>query len=77
MGLRSAYRNIFLDSSVGVKFTKQKIAELLRLSRKRGQAIGIGHPFPETLQALRESLPLPSSYQVRPVFVSEIVGKEE
>jgi len=75
MGLRSANRNVFLDSSVGVEFSKKKLIELIRLSQKTGQAIGIGHPFPETLQALREGLPLLAGYDVKPVFVSEIIRR--
>jgi polysaccharide deacetylase 2 family uncharacterized protein YibQ len=73
MGLRTAYRNIFLDSSVGVDFSKKKIIDLFRLSQKKGKAIGIGHPFPETLQALRENIHLLKKYKVRPVFASEII----
>jgi polysaccharide deacetylase 2 family uncharacterized protein YibQ len=76
MGLRSAYRNVFLDTSVGVEFSKKKLIELLHLSQKKGRAIGIGHPFPETLQALRESLPLLSGSDVKLVFVSEIIRHE-
>jgi polysaccharide deacetylase 2 family uncharacterized protein YibQ len=73
MGLRTAYRNIFLDSSVGLDFSKKKIIDLFRLSQKKGKAIGIGHPFPETLQALRENIHLLKKYKVRPVFASEII----
>ncbi len=77
MGLRSASRNVFLDASVGVEFSKQKMTELVRLAQRTGRAIGIGHPFPETLQALRESLPLLAGPNVKPVFVSEIIRREE
>ena len=75
MGLRTAYRNIFLDSTVGVDFSKKKIIDLFRLSQKTGKSIGIGHPFPETLQALRENIHLLKKYKVRPVFASEIIPK--
>lgn len=77
MGLRSAYRNVFLDSSVGLDFSRQKLIELSRISQKTGRAIAIGHPFPETLQALREGLPLLAGYGVTPVFISEIIEEEE
>ena len=75
MGLRTAYRNVFLDSSVGVDYSKEQIIKLFRLSQKTGRAIAIGHPFPETLQALRENIHLLKKYKVRPVFVSEIIPK--
>jgi polysaccharide deacetylase 2 family uncharacterized protein YibQ len=75
MGLRSAYRNVFLDSTVGVDFSKQKMIELFRLSQKKGSSVGIGHPFPETLQALKENIHLLEKYDVRPVFASQVVRK--
>jgi polysaccharide deacetylase 2 family uncharacterized protein YibQ len=75
MGLRSAYRNVFLDSTVGVDFSKQKMVELFRLSQKKGSSVGIGHPFPETLQALKENIHLLEKYDVRPVFASQVVRK--
>jgi hypothetical protein len=75
MGLRCACRHIFLDASVGVEFSKQQMSGLVRLSRRTGQAIGIGHPFPETLRALRESLPLLAGHKVKPVFISEIIRR--
>jgi hypothetical protein len=75
MGLRAAYRNIFLDSTVGTDFSKQKIIDLLLLSQREGTAIAIGHPFPETLRALRENLRLLKEYGVKPVFASAIIPK--
>ncbi len=73
MGLRSAYRNIFLDSTVGVDFSAGKLVELLKLAKKTGRAIGIGHPFPETLRALKENVHLFKEYDVEPAMASEIV----
>ncbi len=75
MGLRSAYRNVFLDSPTGVNFTKQKIVDLCRFSLRTGKAIAIGHPFPETLEALRKNFGLLQKYRVTPVFVSQVVEK--
>jgi polysaccharide deacetylase 2 family uncharacterized protein YibQ len=75
MGLRAAYRNIFLDSSVGVDYSKEQIIKLFRLSQKTGRAIAIGHPFPETLQALRENIHLLKAYRVKPVLASEIIPR--
>jgi polysaccharide deacetylase 2 family uncharacterized protein YibQ len=56
-----------------VEFSRQKIIDLFRFSRKTGRAIGIGHPFPETLQALRESIHLLKEFKVTPVFASQLV----
>jgi polysaccharide deacetylase 2 family uncharacterized protein YibQ len=73
MGLRSAFRNVFFDSTVGVNFTRQKITELCRLSQRTGKAIGIGHPFPETLRALKENIGLLEKYKIKPVLVSQVI----
>ncbi|MBM3284845.1 MAG: divergent polysaccharide deacetylase family protein [Candidatus Aminicenantes bacterium] len=73
MGLPSAYRNVFLDSSVGADLTRKKLIELLKLAQKTGSAVGIGHPFPETLQALGENVHLFKEYEVEPVFASQVV----
>jgi polysaccharide deacetylase 2 family uncharacterized protein YibQ len=73
MGLRSAFRNVFLDSTVGVNFTRQKITELCRLSQRTGKAIGIGHPFPETLRALKENIGLLEKHKIKPVLVSQVI----
>lgn len=75
MGLRTAFRNVFLDTTVGVDYSKRKIIDLFKFSQKTGKAIAIGHPFPETLQALRENISLLKKYKVTPVFVSEIISK--
>jgi hypothetical protein len=73
MGMRTASRNVFLDSTVGVDFSRQKMTDLFRLSQKNGTAIAIAHPFPETLQALRENIHLLKEYNVRPVLASQII----
>jgi polysaccharide deacetylase 2 family uncharacterized protein YibQ len=73
MGMRAASRNIFLDSTVGVDFSSKKMADLFLLSQKKGTAIAIAHPFPETLRALRENIHLMKEYNVRPVLASQII----
>jgi polysaccharide deacetylase 2 family uncharacterized protein YibQ len=73
MGLRAAYRHVFLDSTVGVDFSRKKMTELFRLSQKNGSAIAIAHPFPETLQALKENIHLLKEYNIRPVLASRII----
>jgi len=73
MGMRAASRNIFLDSTVGVDFSRKKITDLFRLSQKNGSAVAIAHPFPETLQALKENIHLLKEYNIRPVTASRII----
>lgn len=48
----AACRNIFLDNQVGVGAILRQLQKLARVSVTYGSAIGIGHPFPETAQAI-------------------------
>lgn len=75
MGIPAVYRNVFLDSVADEKEIKKRLIELFRLSRKRGWAVGIGHPLPETLRALKETLPLASKYRVEMVFASSLLQR--
>ena len=73
MGVRSAYRHVFLDSEVGADYSREKLAELFKLAKKNGRAVAIGHPFPETIQALKDSRALARKYGIRLVPASAIV----
>ena len=57
LGIKTGQRSVFLDNDRDVAKIKTQLAELVALSKKNGHAIGIGHPHPETLRALREALP--------------------
>lgn len=57
MGLPSAERSVFLDNTRDVEYIKGQIRELVYIASRKGAAIGIGHPYPETIEALKETLP--------------------
>ncbi|MGD9655620.1 MAG: divergent polysaccharide deacetylase family protein [Sulfuricurvum sp.] len=48
-------RDVFLDHQDGVENVKKQIAEAVEKAKKHGSAIAIGHPRPDTIQALKES----------------------
>ncbi len=55
-GMRSASNSLFLDDATDRREdVEDRIRELIRLAKAHGSAIGIGHPHPWTLEALRES----------------------
>ena len=56
-GVPVAIRDVFLDNEATVEQTRLRLAELERLSLRRGGALGIGHPYDTTVEALREWLP--------------------
>ena len=71
--LKFAQRHIFLDHVQDPKAIRFQIKRLVGVARKVGYAIGIGHPYPTTLEVLREELPNIRN-QVNFVRVSELVG---
>jgi polysaccharide deacetylase 2 family uncharacterized protein YibQ len=72
MGVRTANRNVFLDNVRDRQKIKIQLRKLLDIAERRGQAIAIGHPYPETLQALKE-LRREISSRAIVVGVSELV----
>jgi len=73
LGVPAAERNVFLDVVLEDGAIKSRIEELFRIARDAGRAVGICHPKPETLAALRKYLGLAPAYGVTLVFASEIV----
>lgn len=53
-GVPALERDIFIDAEVNADFIRRQLRKLVELARTRGTAVGIGHPHPETIAALRE-----------------------
>jgi polysaccharide deacetylase 2 family uncharacterized protein YibQ len=73
MGIRTAQRHIFLDHDVHRDKIAQRFDDLMELANSQGWAIGIGHPYPETLQALQQRLPILQRSGIELVPVSRLV----
>lgn len=50
--MRTAPRNVFLDTSPDIRFVRQQLRHLKQYALNHGSAIGIGHPHLSTLAAL-------------------------
>ncbi len=66
-------RDIFLDDQVNPDKIQQQYEKLLKLARKKGYAIAIGHPFPETIRMLENELPRLKSQGIELVALSKLV----
>ena len=53
-GLSILSRDIFLDNEPDLDQIRSRLLELEEISRRRGYAIGIGHPYDKTIEALSE-----------------------
>ncbi|PIZ14753.1 hypothetical protein COY52_11115 [Candidatus Desantisbacteria bacterium CG_4_10_14_0_8_um_filter_48_22] len=75
MGVRTGIRDIFLDMEnfKDVEYIRGQVGALVRIARKKGEAIGIGHNRTWTFQVLREELPRLRSEGIELVFASQIV----
>jgi uncharacterized protein len=56
-GVPSAERDVFLDDVAEKKAIAAQLARLETLATRHGSAIAIGHPYPETVEALLAWLP--------------------
>lgn len=75
-GVPAARRDVFLDNIAEHDAIAVQFERLVRLARERGSAIGIGHPYPETMQFLAEILPtLELDFGVTLVPVSTLLEK--
>jgi hypothetical protein len=68
-----AGRDVFLDNERDRKKIVEQITALARLALKKGRAIGIGHPYPQTIEALAEALPAVRAMGVEIVPVTKLL----
>ena len=71
--IKSALRDVFLDDVQTYEHTSAQIRRLVQLARQNGKALAIGHPFPTTLAALRDSIPWLKQQKVEIVFASALL----
>ena len=71
-GLRCGFRSVpFLDDVEEVGAIRKQLEVAIRGAEEKGEAIAIGHPHKETIEALREMLPQAEAQGVHLAFVSE------
>lgn len=75
-GVMSTKRNVFLDHLAEPKHIEHQFERLIRLSQKYGFAVGIGHPYPQTISYLQTALPNLQDRNIRLVTVSDIIKQQ-
>ena len=76
-GLVYAKRNVFLDHFAETRHIDTQFKRLLRIAKKHGKAIGIAHPYPETMAYLKKALPALEANQVQLVYLSDMLQLEQ
>ncbi|WP_185233219.1 divergent polysaccharide deacetylase family protein [Teredinibacter franksiae] len=72
-GVPQMSRDVFLDNQRNTEAILEQLNKLEQLARKYGHAVGIGHPYPETLAALESKLPELSARGVQIVRISTLI----
>jgi len=73
-GVPHVRRDVFLDNVAEVEAIAGEIRRLAAKAARNGGAVGICHPYPETITALRRELPALAGQGVEFVPVSALLG---
>jgi polysaccharide deacetylase 2 family uncharacterized protein YibQ len=66
-------RNVFLDNVQSHEDIDREFKKLLTLAREKGIAVGIGHPYKETLAYLEQALPLLEEQGIELITASQMI----
>jgi len=66
-------RDVFLDNYRNKHYIQQQFDELIKVAKRKGRAIAIGHPHTETIEVLTKNLQQLEKYGVQLVSLKELV----
>ena len=70
-------RDVFLDNVREEGYILNQLAELERIARANGSAIGIGHPYPQTVRALKQWIPTLAQKGITIVPISQLLSNQQ
>jgi polysaccharide deacetylase 2 family uncharacterized protein YibQ len=73
LGMKSGFRNVFLDNVQEVGAIRTQLQQAAQIARKRGYAIAICHPHKTTIEALTRILPELKAEGITFVKLSQVV----
>jgi polysaccharide deacetylase 2 family uncharacterized protein YibQ len=73
MDVMTSSRDVFLDNEQSIDFIDTAFKRLLVIARKKGTAIGIGHPHRTTLAYLEKNIPRLTGQGIRIIPVSALL----
>jgi hypothetical protein len=76
-GVPAVRRDVFLDPDRSPQTLGREFDRLKKLSRSRGMAVGIAHPYPSTLEFLERELPELASEGYELVGIGEYIALAE
>ena len=69
-------RDVFLDNNKNFDYIMGQLDELTKTAKKNGNALGIGHPYPETVAALKAWIPTLRDKGITIVPISQTVREK-
>lgn len=69
-------RDVFLDNKLNPGYIRNQFKELIKVAKRKGSAIGIGHPHPTTIAVLAELLQDVKQYGVTFVSLKSLIHKQ-
>lgn len=69
-GMPYIVRNTFLDNKRDFTYIQNQLKKAIKIARKRGYAIAIGHPYSMTIKVLKESKHLLKG--IEPIFIDKL-----
>lgn len=69
-------RDVFLDSDRDPAKIRMHFRRLIKMAKKRGTALAIGHPYPETMAVLEEELPRLNKMGIQLISVSKLLNRD-
>ncbi len=73
-GVLSTKRNVFIDHTPNTEQIDKQFHRLLSLSKKHGYAVGIAHPYPQTLEYLKVHLDSLQQHGIQLVKLSDLLS---
>lgn len=71
--VKTAERDVFLDNEQDQAYIEVQLRKALALAKRKGKAIAIGHPYPETISAIKAVMAEVEFEGVEIVSVSELI----
>lgn len=72
-GVPSLKRDVFLDNIRTREHINEQLLKAVQLAKRRGSAVAIGHPYPQTLSVLEQAPRLLAAHGVELVFASDLM----
>lgn len=69
----SITRNVFLDNETTFEDIDIEFKRLIKQAEEHGSAVGIGHPYKETLEYLEQAIPALAEQNIELIFASKMI----